>query len=103
MNERGTFWLTGPDRTGLTAEVVSDIKERSGTMIDKESKVYIAGHKGMVGRAVWDRLEESGYGNLSGTSSAELDLRNQELVNDFMATTKPDIVIDRKSTRLNSS
>lgn len=62
-------------------------------MIDKESKVYIAGHRGMVGRAIWNRLEESGYGNLSGTSSTELDLKNQELVNDFMATTRPDIVV----------
>lgn len=62
-------------------------------MIDKESKVYVAGHKGMVGRAVWDRLEESGYGNLVGTSSTELDLRNQELVNDFMATERPEVVI----------
>src|SRR5690625_2071354 len=69
------------------------MKERSGTMIDKESKGYIAGQKGMVGRAVWDRLDESGYGNLTGTSSTELDLRNQELVNDFLATTKPDIVV----------
>ena len=43
-------------------------------MISKESKVYIAGHKGMVGSACWRILESTGYKNLIGRSSKELDL-----------------------------
>jgi GDP-L-fucose synthase len=40
-------------------------------------KIYIAGHKGMVGSAIWRTLIAEGYANLIGVSSAELDLRNQ--------------------------
>ncbi len=60
----------------------------------KHLKLYIAGHKGMVGSAVWRALEKAGYENLIGKSSKELDLRNQEAVNDFFNTEKPDVVID---------
>lgn len=58
------------------------------------SKIYIAGHKGMVGSAIWRALVAKGYSNLIGVSSAELDLKNQEAVRDFMSATKPDVVID---------
>ncbi|WP_200980077.1 GDP-L-fucose synthase [Echinicola sp. 20G] len=60
----------------------------------KETKVYIAGHRGMVGSAVWRALEAKGYTNLMGKSSKELDLRNQNAVNDFYASEQPDVVID---------
>lgn len=60
----------------------------------KNSKIYIAGHNGMVGSAIWRNLQKNGYTNLIGKSSSELDLRNQAAVNTFFATTKPDIVID---------
>lgn len=60
----------------------------------KLSKIYIAGHKGMVGSAIWRKLEELGYTNLIGKSSSELDLRNQESVNEFFIKEKPDVVID---------
>jgi GDP-L-fucose synthase len=63
-------------------------------LIKKTSKIYIAGHKGMVGSAVWRALEKKGYSNLIGKTSAELDLRNQQAVFDFYATEKPEIVID---------
>ena len=63
-------------------------------MISKTSKIYIAGHRGMVGSAVWRTLEQKGYTNLLGKTSAELDLRNQQAVIHFYATEKPDIVID---------
>ena len=63
-------------------------------MISKTSKIYIAGHRGMVGFAVWRALEQKGYTNLLGKKSSELDLRNQQEVNDFYATEKPDVVID---------
>ena len=51
--------------------------------LKKETKIYIAGHKGMVGSAVWRALESKGYSNLIGKTSAELDLRNQQAVLDF--------------------
>ena len=63
-------------------------------MIKKTTKIYIAGHKGMVGSAVWRALEKKGYSNLLGKTSAELDLRNQEAVLDFYATENPEVVID---------
>lgn len=63
-------------------------------MIDKNSKIYIAGHKGMVGSAIWRILEGKGYTNLIGASSEEVDLRNQKAVSDFIQKTKPDVIID---------
>ncbi len=58
------------------------------------SKIYIAGHNGMVGSAIWRILIAKGYANLIGVSSAELDLRNQQAVRDFISAAKPDVVID---------
>ena len=63
-------------------------------MIKKNTKIYIAGHRGMVGSAVWRVLENKGYTNLVGKTSKELDLRNQQAVIDFYATEKPAVVID---------
>ncbi|EKB49134.1 GDP-L-fucose synthase family protein [Cecembia lonarensis] len=57
-------------------------------------KIYIAGHKGMVGSAIWRRLEYIGYTNLVGRSSKELDLRNQAAVQELFTREKPDVVID---------
>lgn len=59
-----------------------------------ESRIYIAGHLGMVGSAVWRALEAKGYKNLIGKTSKELDLRNQQAVIDFISDEKPDIIID---------
>jgi GDP-L-fucose synthase len=58
------------------------------------SKIYIAGHRGMVGSAIWRTLEAKGYKNLVGKTSSELDLRNQQAVKDFFVFEKPEIVID---------
>jgi len=63
-------------------------------MLSKESKIYIAGHNGMVGSACWRALSHAGYTNLIGKSSKELDLRNQSDVRDFLATEKPNAIID---------
>jgi len=63
-------------------------------MISTTSKIYIAGHKGMVGSAVMRALKQKGYTNLLGKTRAELDLRNQQAVNDFYNQEKPDVVID---------
>lgn len=63
-------------------------------MIDKDSKIYIAGHNGMVGSACWRALELKGYKNLLGKSSKELDLRDQAAVSRFISLENPDVVID---------
>ena len=60
--------------------------------MQKESKIYIAGHRGMVGSALHRRLKEEGYTNFVFRTSAELDLRNQQAVNDFFAAEKPEYV-----------
>jgi GDP-L-fucose synthase len=62
--------------------------------VNKRSKIYIAGHKGMVGSAVWRALEQKGYSNLLGRTSGELDLRDQQAVNDFYNREQPEVVID---------
>ena len=58
------------------------------------TKIYIAGHRGMVGSSIWCALEAKGYTNLIGRSSKELDLRNQTAVQDFFKVEQPEIVID---------
>ncbi|MDQ1095111.1 GDP-L-fucose synthase [Chryseobacterium sp. SORGH_AS909] len=63
-------------------------------MISKESKIYIAGHRGMVGSAIWRQLSEKGYTRLIGLKSNELDLRNQAAVAEFFKVNKPEVVID---------
>ena len=63
-------------------------------MIDKNSIIYIAGHNGMVGSAIWRNLTAKGYHNLIGASSKELDLRKQKAVRDYIQKTKPDVIID---------
>ena len=60
--------------------------------MEKKDKIYVAGHRGMVGSAIVRRLEKEGYTNLVTRSSAELDLRNQEAVNRFFAEEKPEYV-----------
>ena len=64
------------------------------SFIKKTTKIYIAGHRGMVGSAVWRALEKKGYNNLIGKSSKEFDLRNQQAVTDFYKKEQPEIVID---------
>lgn len=58
----------------------------------KESKIYIAGHRGMVGSAIHRKLISEGYSNFLLRSSSELDLRNQQAVNDFFQAEKPEYV-----------
>lgn len=63
-------------------------------MLSKKSKIYIAGHRGMVGSAIWRCLEQAGYTNLYGKTSQELDLRQQKDVAQFLKDLNPDVVID---------
>ena len=60
--------------------------------MEKNAKIYIAGHRGMVGSAIHRKLEEEGFTNVITRSSKELDLRNQQAVTDFFSIEKPDYV-----------
>ncbi len=60
--------------------------------MEKLSKIYIAGHRGMVGSSILRALQAKGYSNFVLKTSAELDLRNQQAVADFFALEKPDYV-----------
>jgi len=60
--------------------------------MEKNAKIYIAGHRGMVGSAIFRKLQKEGYTNIVTRTSAELDLRVQQDVADFFASEKPDYV-----------
>tara|TARA_R110001583_G_scaffold56717_1_gene170913 strand:+ start:1374 stop:2333 length:960 start_codon:yes stop_codon:yes gene_type:complete len=62
--------------------------------VNKNTKIFIAGHKGMVGSAIWRQLSKKGYTNLIGKTSSELDLRNQVAVNAFLKEEQIEVVID---------
>ena len=61
--------------------------------MNKQDKIYIAGHRGLVGSAIVRRLQADGFNNLLMRTSGELDLREQSAVRDFFNTEKPDYVI----------
>ena len=61
--------------------------------MDENIKIYIAGHRGMVGSAILDNLNENGYSNIITATSKELDLRDQRATNVFIANKRPDVVI----------
>lgn len=61
--------------------------------LNKDSKIYIAGHKGLVGSAIWRNLEQRGYHNLVGKSHRELDLTDQIAVRNFFDSERPDAVV----------
>lgn len=61
--------------------------------LDRSSSFYVAGHRGLVGSAIWRRLEGEGFTNLIGRSSAELDLKNRDAVFQFFAETRPRHVV----------
>ena len=63
-------------------------------MVNKNSKIYIAGHNGMVGSAILRNLESKGYKNFVFTPYPEYDLTNQKTVEDFFSKEKPEYVID---------
>ncbi|MBN2163214.1 MAG: GDP-L-fucose synthase [Pontiellaceae bacterium] len=61
--------------------------------MEKDSKIYVAGHLGLVGSGIWRALERHGYTNLMGRSIDQLDLINQQEVDDFFAAEKPEYVV----------
>ncbi len=62
-------------------------------MLDKSAKIYVAGHRGLVGSAIWNNLISRGYTNLVGRTHAELDLLNPIAVKEFFDSEKPDAVV----------
>jgi len=62
--------------------------------LDRTARVYVAGHRGLVGSAIWRHLTKSGFTDLIGASSSELDLRDRGNVFEFMRSKRPDVVID---------
>ena len=62
-------------------------------MLDKNSKIYIAGHHGLVGSAIWNNLKSRGYNNLVGRTHKELDLTDLYAVEKFFDEEKPDAVV----------
>ena len=62
-------------------------------MLDKNSKIYVAGHRGLVGSAIWNNLKQRGYENLVGRTHKELDLMDGTAVKAFFDEEKPDAVI----------
>ncbi len=62
-------------------------------MLDKNSRIYVAGHRGLVGSAIWKNLQERGYSNLVGRTHAELDLMDPVAVREFFDREKPDAVV----------
>lgn len=61
-------------------------------MMKKDSRIYVAGHRGMVGSAIVRKLEREGFTHVIRKTSGELDLRNQQKVNDFFAQERPEYV-----------
>ena len=61
--------------------------------LDKNSKIFVAGHRGLVGSAIWNNLESRGYHNLVGRTHRELDLTDQQAVKRFFDEEQPDAVV----------
>jgi GDP-L-fucose synthase len=62
-------------------------------LTDPDAKIYVAGHRGMVGQAIWSHLEDAGYTNLVGRTSDELDLRDPHATRHFFEAEQPDYVV----------
>lgn len=68
-------------------------KESSSNMLTKDSKIYVAGHRGLVGSAIWNNLLSRGYTNLVGRTHKELDLMDPVAVKEFFDQEQPDAVV----------
>ena len=62
--------------------------------LNKATRIYVAGHNGLVGSALWRAFTAAGYSNLVGRSSAELDLRNREATSAFLSAERPELIVD---------
>jgi GDP-L-fucose synthase len=78
-------------------EVSHTLSEQTASVpgpLNRWARVYVAGHRGLVGGAVWRNLEAHGFTNLIGASSGELDLRDRDAVFAFFENHRPQVVID---------
>src|SRR4051794_33265956 len=73
-------------------EAVAEKAVRGGNVVPTDAKIYLAGHRGLVGGAIGRKLAASGYANVVTRTSAELDLRDQAAVRAFFAAEKPEYV-----------
>jgi len=71
---------------------VTDLAGKPGPL-DRQAAVYVAGHRGLVGSAVWRHLEREGFTRLLGRTSAELDLRDRDAVFSFFEAERPEVVV----------
>lgn len=76
----------------MTGVVSTSSNTRPGPL-PRDSRVYVAGHRGLVGSAIWRRLESEGFTDLLGRTSSEVDLRERDSVFDLFATEKPEHVV----------
>lgn len=76
----------------MTKEIRIFAVNNINSQLEKNAKIYIAGHRGMVGSAIYRKLVKEGYTNLITKTSAELDLRDQQATADFFASEKPEYV-----------
>ena len=67
---------------------------QAASAVDRRTRVYIAGHRGLVGSAIWRHLQGQGFTSLMGATSQEVDLRDREATSAFFGRERPDIVID---------
>lgn len=63
-------------------------------MLSPDARVYVAGHRGMVGSAIWRALEAQGFSNLIGWPSAEVDLTHRDAAMDAVLSARPDVIVD---------
>ena len=71
----------------------SDGVEYTPAELDRDATFYVAGHRGLVGSAIVRKLESSGFENIVGKTSAELDLKDRDAVFGYMAEAKPKYVV----------
>ncbi|MCS5723254.1 GDP-L-fucose synthase [Herbiconiux sp. CPCC 203407] len=71
----------------------TDSVEFTARELDRHAPFYVAGHRGLVGSAIWRKLEAEGFDNLVGRTSSELDLKDRSAVFDFFRETKPTNVV----------
>jgi GDP-L-fucose synthase len=74
------------------------IATNDGGMMERAAKIYVAGHRGMVGSALLRRLQQGGYTNLLTRTHAELDLLDQAATHEFLATEQPDFIFIAAAT-----
>jgi len=79
---------SGPER--LAGDPMTDFQPGP---LDRDATTYVAGHRGMVGSAVWRRLEAAGFTDLRGRASSEVDLRDRDTVFDYLAEIRPRYVV----------